>query len=206
MKNHKGFTLIEVIVILAVISILAIIAVPVALRIFERTAEDATREQMNNIRKAILGNPAKLQSSFRSDFGYLGDIGCLPSTTAGGLDRILTQGGLPAWSFDIPRQTGAGWKGPYITGTPGEDFNTDQWGNNYTYNVPPPLPPAPDCPLTATLTSDGPDGQPATSDDIILNVTANETTATVRGSVTDNAGNPLAGVSVEVFRQSPLSS
>lgn len=199
MNNRKAFTLVEVIVILVVLSILAAIAVPMALRIFERTAEDTTREEMDNIKKAILGDPRKLQSSFRSDFGYLGDIGCLPASTVGGLDRILTQGSLPAWSFDSTKQAGAGWKGPYITGTPGEEFKTDQWGNSYTYTVPPPPPPpTPDCPLTATLTSGGGD-LGSTADDITMSIAATETTATVRGKVKDITGAGIGGITVEFY-------
>jgi len=90
MNHRKGFTLVEVIVILVVLSILAAMAVPVALRIFERTAEDTTREEMDNVKKALLGDPQKLQTSFRNDFGLLGDIGCFPSVAFGGLDRLLT--------------------------------------------------------------------------------------------------------------------
>ena len=194
MNNRKGFTLVEVIVILVVLSILAAMAVPVALRIFERTAEDTTREEMDNIKKALLGNPQKLQTSFRNDFGYLGDIGCLPSTAGGGLDRLLTQGSLLAWTFDSTKQAGAGWKGPYITGTPGEDFKKDQLGNDYVYT-----PVAGACPLTATLASNGPDGLPSTADDITTNIVANDTTATIRGTVKNTSGTGLAAVPVELY-------
>jgi general secretion pathway protein G len=193
-KTRSGFTLVEVIVILVVVSILAALAIPVALRIFERTAEDTTREEMENIRKAILGDVQKLQGSFRNDFGYLGDIGCLPSTTIGDLDRLITQGSLSAWSFDSTKQAGAGWKGPYITGTPGEDFKKDQLGNDYIYT-----PAAGACPLTATLTSNGPDGLPSTADDITVNIVANDTTATLRGTVKNTSGVGLAGVPVELY-------
>lgn len=191
MKDHKAFTLVEVIVILVVLSILAAVAVPVAFRIFQVTAEDTTREEMDNIKKAMTGNPQKLQSSFRSDFGFLGDIGCMPAV----LDRLLTDGGLPIpYTFDSAKQAGAGWKGPYITGTPGEVFTTDQWGNNYTYTVP-----GGPCPLTADLTSNGPNGIPG-GDDITISIAANETTATtVRGTVKDTAGVLLEGVSVEFY-------
>ncbi|HBA38539.1 MAG TPA: hypothetical protein DCZ05_01990 [Deltaproteobacteria bacterium] len=194
MNHRKGFTLVEVIVILVVLSILAAMAVPVALRIFERTAEDTTREEMDNVKKALLGDPQKLQTSFRNDFGLLGDIGCLPSVAFGGLDRLLTQGSYLGWNFNSTTQTGAGWKGPYITGTPGEDFKKDQLGNDYTYT-----PVAGTCPLTATLTSNGPDGQPATADDITVTIVANETTATVRGSVKNASGVGLRDVPVEIY-------
>ena len=193
MNNRKGFTLIEIIVILAVLAILAAVAVPMALRIFQVTAEDTTREEMNNIKKAMLGDAQKLQTSFRNDFGYLGDIGCLPSTTVGDLDRLSTQGSLPAWSFDSTKQAGAGWKGPYITGSPGEDFKKDQWGNDYTYTA------AGACPLTATLTSNGPDGQPANADDITMTINSNETTATVRGKVKNTDSSGIEAVPVEYY-------
>ena len=195
MTNRKGFTLIEVIVILAVLSILAAVAIPMALRIFERTAEDTTREEMDNIKKALLGNPQKLQTSFRNDFGFLGDIGCLPTTALGGLDRLSTAGTYPTpFTFDSTKQAGAGWKGPYITGTPGEEFAKDQLGNNYAYT-----PVAGACPLTATLTSNGADGLPSTADDITVTIVANDTTATIRGTVKNTSGTGLAGVPVELY-------
>ncbi|MGH7828671.1 MAG: prepilin-type N-terminal cleavage/methylation domain-containing protein, partial [Candidatus Binatia bacterium] len=204
MNNRRAFTLIEVIVILAVLSILVGIAVPAALRIFEVTAEEATRDEMGNIKRAILGDARKLQSFFRSDFGYLGDIGCLPDD----LRRILFNPpptppvipALPTWTFDTTQQTGAGWKGPYITGaTIGqevEEFTRDQWGNDYTYTVT--GGPCPPTPMTATLTSGGADLTSA-ADDITLTIEANETTATVRGSVKDTAGVGLAAVTVEFY-------
>lgn len=191
MNNRSGFTLVEVIVVLAVLAILTAIAVPVTLRIFETAAEDATREEMLNLKKAMIGDPRKLQSTFRSDFGFLGDIGRLPST----LDDLYTQGSLPGFSFDSAKQAGAGWKGPYITGgfsgEEAEDFKKDGLGNDYTFTVGAST-------LDGTLVSNGPDGAFGTSDDITVAILPNETTATIRGSVKDTAGNGLAGVSVDL--------
>jgi prepilin-type N-terminal cleavage/methylation domain-containing protein len=193
-KGYKGFTLIEVIVIMAVIAILAGMAIPTALRIFQTTAENTTIDEMDNLKKAMIGDPQKLQSSVRGDFGFLGDIGCLPTTALGGLDRLLSQGTYSSWSFNSTMQAGAGWKGPYITGTPGEDFKKDQWGNDYTYS-----PVAGTCPLTATLTSNGPNGAAGDGDDITATIESAATTATVRGIVKDVTGTGLGSIPVEFY-------
>jgi prepilin-type N-terminal cleavage/methylation domain-containing protein len=198
-NNRKAFTLVEVIVILVVIGILAALAVPAALRLFEVTAEETTRQEMDNIKRAILGDARKLQSSFRSDFGYIGDIGCLPDD----LQRIFTNSApplpsaLPTWTFDSTKQTGAGWKGPYISGAAsGQEtdvYTKDEWGSSYTYT-----PVGGACPLTATLTSPAANIASAT-DDITISISATETTATVRGKVKDITGAGLAGISVELY-------
>lgn len=198
MNNRKGFTLIEVVVILTVLAILAAIAVPIALRILQVTAEDATRHEMANLKNAMIGDPRKIQSSFRSDFGFLGDMGRLPAN----LDELLVRGSLPAFAFESSKQAGAGWKGPYITGAAAgeaaEAFKTDQWGHNYIYS---------DEDFTnadgqladGKIASAGPDGTFDTADDIVIEILKNETTATVRGKVKDTAGAGLAAVPVEFY-------
>ena len=198
MNHRKGFTLIEVIVMLAVIAILAAMAVPAALRLFQVTTESATNQEMLNIQKATLGDPSKVDSSgARSDFGYLGDMGCLPTPTGtAGITSLTTIGGLPAWAFSAATQIGSGWRGPYITGAgtgPGtEVFTKDQLGNDYVYTI------AGACPLTGTFTSNGPDGAAGGGDDIDYSFTAAETTATVSGYIKDLNGNPVGSSRVQI--------
>jgi len=198
----KGFTLVEVVIILVVVGILAAISIPLLFRIFQVTAEDATRNEMQNLKQAMIGNPTKLNGTVRADFGFLGDIGCLPTTafpSAPALDRLLTAGTLPTpFNFNAAKQAGAGWNGPYITGAAtGQataEFENDQWGNPYTY-----LPAAGVCPMTATLTSNGPDGTLSTSDDITLSIVSIEgTTTTVRGVLKTSAGDRVPSAPVDI--------
>lgn len=201
-NDRKGFTLVEVVIILVVLSILAAVAVPMALRIFERTAEDATREEMANLKKALIGDPQKLQSTFRSDFGFLGDIGRLP-TAAENLDALVTQGSFLPFAFNDPKQTGAGWKGPYIVGaTSGqelEEFKKDQWGVAYVYDDTDYVN-ANSQNVDAKITSAGPDGSMiATADNIILEILKNEVFGTARGTVKNSSGVALASVPVEFY-------
>jgi prepilin-type N-terminal cleavage/methylation domain-containing protein len=199
-QRCKGFTLIEVIVILAVISILAAMAIPTALRIFQTTAENTTKGEMANLKYALLGDPTKIQNGVRSDFGFLGDIGCLPTAafpSAPELDRLLTQGNYPfPWAFNSTAQIGAGWNGPYITGAAtGQgtaEFENDQWGNAYTYTV------SGTCPLTATFKSAGPDGIAGNSDDIEFSIVSTDTTSTVTGYLKNLNGNPVGSSTVTI--------
>lgn len=186
---------------LMVLTIVVAVAIPTALRFFQKTTEDATRTEMQNLKQAMIGNPNIIKDTVRSDFGFLGDIGCLPTTALGGLDRLLnnTGGNYPSWSFNSAKQAGAGWNGPYITGAAlgeeAETFKKDQWGNAYTHT-----PAAGVCPRTATLTSNGPDGQLSTSDDITLSIASSETTATVTGIVKAADGARFASIPVDINR------
>ncbi|MFA5807942.1 MAG: prepilin-type N-terminal cleavage/methylation domain-containing protein, partial [bacterium] len=142
-----GFTLIEVIVVIAVISILAAMAVPYAVKIIDQSREEATKKQMEEIHRAILGDPKGPTA------GYLGDMGALPANLSM-LNTQGTQAGPTTGTLGVKY----GWYGPYVKiGYSDNAYRFDGWGSPLIYNSP----------GTGQITSYGPNRAPGGGDDII---------------------------------------
>ncbi len=161
--SNKGFTLIEVLLVIIVIGILAAVAFRSMDVALDNSRWDATTQEMDRLSWAIAGNPDLFANGTRSDFGYVGDVGSLPPN----LDAlVINLGGY------------ATWKGPYIqndfTQNP-DDYKTDDWGNLYTYTS------------GVTVASGGSGGNPITKR--FANVNADLTSNTVQGVITDAQGN-----------------
>jgi len=150
-----GFTLIEVIVVIAVISILAAMAVPYAVKIIDQSREEATKKEMEDLHNAITGDP-KIPTA-----GFVGDVGRLPAVIA----ELNTRTAGPS-----PPPQGApgggllgvkiGWYGPYVNaGFDPVGYLGDAWGTAYRYGV------APD--LAGQIRSAGPDRAFASADDLL---------------------------------------
>src|SRR3989304_5343343 len=133
-KREKGRRLIEVIIILAVMVVLIAMLVPSTVQILTAARRDVTLDEMENLKKAMIGDPNLKTSGVRSNFAYLGDMGNLPAT----LDDLMTQGAQPAYAFNSSKGVGAGWRGPYATLGPGSDaasHRVDAFGNDYAYSI-----------------------------------------------------------------------
>lgn len=155
----KGFTLIELIIILVLLGLLAAVAVPRFLDLGGQAKTNVTKERLEHIKRAILGDPSAVSGGTFSAPGYWGDMGRLPST----LNELSTQGGQPAWN----KYTRKGWNGPYIESS---QFN-DPWGNAICFRTAACSSPCPAVTTSSrsfTLQSAGPDGTLCNSDDLTV--------------------------------------
>ena len=143
-----GFTLIEIVVILAVLTILATAITPALLqRVIDQKIE-TTRQEAKTIHEAIVG-----RSDVPGQFGFVGDMGRLPQSFE---ELLRPQREAVLFTAVTFRGVGMGWKGPYINvGDTKEDVLTDAFGRPYGGIS------------TGQIRSAGPDGVMDNEDDIV---------------------------------------
>jgi len=95
-RKHRGFTLIEMLIVIVVIAILALIVIPRLLGAGRKAKEAALRGDLHQLRNAI--------QQFEADCGdYPGDSGQLMTTPSAGAT------GGTGIALDVN-----GWQGPYL--------------------------------------------------------------------------------------------
>ncbi len=147
-RRDRGFTLVEVVIVLAVVAILAAAIMPALLQQAIERKVDATRGEMRLLHEAIAG-----RSDVPGSFGFVGDMGRLPVT----FDELLRpQPGTPLFTTNTFRNVGMGWKGPYVNaGDSRNDALFDAFNRPY------------EGASTGQVRSAGPDGIAGNADDLL---------------------------------------
>jgi prepilin-type N-terminal cleavage/methylation domain-containing protein len=157
LPQTRGFTLLEMTVVLLLMTLLASVAIRETNGLSFQVRYEQTRERLERIREAILGNPRQIINGQQAVSGFVADMGRLPNSLReliedydcdgpsvdGNGDTNFNNDKCP-WSPDSIYNSGlsSGWHGPYlnITGNPTDyDAFTDAWGNlsddnNYGWN------------------------------------------------------------------------
>lgn len=192
MNRQCGFTLVEVVVVLGIVAVLAGLITPLTIKMVGAHKERAARQELETIKKAIIGEARSTEHGEEFTFGFVGDIGNVPDS----LDRLKTRGSLPTFSFDTSKNIGAGWNGPYIMEKFGGDFKLDPWGTEYSYSTTSGTNAELGVTFLATITSAGPDRTLGTDDDHSVQILEPEVRADVVGFVKDSVGEGVTGVAV----------
>ncbi len=121
LQQDSGFSLIELTVVIVVVGILLTMAMQSVNVLVRDSRRTATEREMEMLAHAIVGRPDITTDGYRSDFGYVGDVGAFPPD----LQALYENPGGYAT-----------WDGPYLPPRIAQDsngFKLDEWGAPYTY-------------------------------------------------------------------------
>lgn len=193
-KRRGGFTLIEIMTVVGIIAAMAGMIIPLALRATSTMREQATIEELETLKKAIIGEARATIKGEEFSFGFVGDIGGVPTS----IERLLTRGTLPAFSFDFILKIGAGWNGPYSVKKFGSDITKDPYGNDYSYSTTPGTNVDLGVSYLARITSPGLDNSLGTSDDLTIQILEPEVRSDIFGFIKDSLGAGIPAVDVTI--------
>lgn len=126
-RGSNGFTLIELVIIIVVLGIVSIVAVAKYSDFLNESKIQASKSELAELKRAIVGNPLATAGGRYTDVGFEGDVGHPPSSLQ---DLIRKPDSISSYNA-IAR---LGWHGPYIDSA-GAEYLKDSWGADYVYNA-----------------------------------------------------------------------
>ncbi|MCK4656855.1 MAG: prepilin-type N-terminal cleavage/methylation domain-containing protein [candidate division Zixibacteria bacterium] len=124
--QYAGFTLVELVIVIVVLAIIAAVGIPQIGGMIQISKTNATKTEMVELKKAIIGNPQTVAGGVYVSCGFEGDIGFAPSRLE---DLVTKPDSISLWD----RLTRRGWNGPYIDSIDG-GYLADEWESAYVYN------------------------------------------------------------------------
>ncbi|MBN1493806.1 MAG: prepilin-type N-terminal cleavage/methylation domain-containing protein [Candidatus Omnitrophica bacterium] len=183
MNNRKGFTILELIIVVAIITILATFLIPAGGKARERARQAKARSHIAALEVAI--------TAFQTDFGFYPTSqfsGSSPNFTVNSGATVESNNAtiiqlLTGFSFSGGNRsassnalvTSSVWNGPYldldVSDVNGSGAMIDPWTNPYAFSLdldgnPGTTPPSHNL-YTFDISSAGPDESSGTSDDVI---------------------------------------
>jgi len=139
--KQQGFSLVELVTVLLIITVLSTIALRSTVDIGYSTRYEQTKDRLNSIKQAIIGNPKRTINGQPDISGFVADMGQLPNN----IQELLTQGTQPAYQGKCSNSAHTtqatcingeawlftGWRGPYLSvsdNPANKDAYTDGWG------------------------------------------------------------------------------
>lgn len=179
LRRMRGFAFLELMVVVAVLLAAATVAALLLVHRFPFQRNSLTREKLQALKRAVVGEPALAGERARTSFGFVGDLGVLPST----LDDLRVQR-FPAFQAYTAGNATLyyGWRGPYVA----EASLVDGWGRAILYTDSTGAAPLPadldQVRFPVILYSAGEDGVAGNGDDLALTIAETEVHTPVAGN------------------------
>lgn len=135
---YSGFTLLEMLLVLFILGLMATAATVFTETLGTQSQYDDTRQRLDTLRRAIVGDPARISNGGSEVSGFVADMGRLPYCLRELIDGKCADADPEpiAWQLDEINGSGiwGGWRGPYLLAMPNSDGTRvfrDGWANKY---------------------------------------------------------------------------